>query len=422
VNKRKVVITGLGAVTALGLSFEDTFKSLLNGESGVSPAKEDILAIVPGALAASVSKEFVKAVPRTESLLDRATQFGLAAAREAIADAAFQPTAAECGRVGVYVGTGMGGADSLDPMYSKLIARRLKAEVGDPASVHPLAVPRIMPNSTASWLSIYQGYRGPTYTYSVACSSSAVALGEAYRSILHGYADAIVVIGTESFLTPPSFAAWNALRVMAATDEEDLKASCKPFDRKRTGFVLGEGAAAVVLESEEFAARRGRRIYGSVVGFGCTSDASHITLPSRDGQSAAMRIALQELSENGLSPTDIGYVNAHGTATPAGDVTETESMKDAFGPHAAHLAISSTKSMHGHLIGAAGALEFAVSIKAMVTGSIPPTANLRDQDPACDLDYVPVTARHGLGLKAVMSNSFAFGGTNASLIALRADS
>ena len=420
----RVSVSGIGAVTPLGLSFGDTFESLLSARSGVAPIANDRIAtLVPGALAAAVSPTFDARVGRLEAGLDRATQLALAAAREALADAGLGDwskvdSVLDRARVGVYVGTGLGGAHSLDPLYQRLFARIHGVEKGDAGSMHPLTVPRIMPNAAASWLSIEQGLRGPTSTFTVACSSSAVALGEAVRAIRHGYVDAVVVIGTEAFLTPGAFAAWNALRVMARPDPADVASSCKPFDKNRSGFVLGEGAAALVLEREDIARSRGARSRGIVAGYGISSDASHITLPSRDGQVAAVRQAMNECR---LSPSDIQYVNAHGTATAAGDATETESIKEAFGSHAANLAVSSTKSMHGHLIGAGGALEFAIALEAMRTGSLPPTANLVDQDPQCDLDYVPRQARHGAPLSAVMSNSFAFGGTNVSLIAHRAE-
>lgn len=421
----RVSVSGIGAVTPLGLSFADTFESLLAANSGVATVANDRIAtLVPGALAAAVSPSFDGKVGRLEASLDRATQLALAAARAALADAGLDDwsrvdaTTLDRSRVGVYVGTGLGGAHSLDPLYLRLHARVLGVEKGDPASMHPLTVPRIMPNAAASWLSIEQGLRGPTSTFTVACSSSAVALGEAVRAIRHGYVDAVVVIGTEAFLTPGAYTAWNALRVMARPDATDVSTSCKPFDRNRSGFVLGEGAAALVLEREDIARSRGARSRGIVAGYGTSSDASHITLPSRDGQVAAMRQAMNECR---LSPSDIQYVNAHGTATVAGDVTETESIKEAFGAHAFDLAMSATKSMHGHLIGAGGALEFAIALEAMRTGSLPPTANLVDPDPRCDLDYVPRQARHGAPLSAVMSNSFAFGGTNVSLVAHRAE-
>jgi 3-oxoacyl-[acyl-carrier-protein] synthase II len=282
--------------------------------------------------------------------------------------------------------------------------------------MHPLSVPRMMANASMALVAMRYGFRGMGNTYSVACASSAIATGEAYRAIRHGYLDAAVVIGTEALLTAGSLVAWNALRVMARPDPQRPSASCKPFSADRTGFVLGEGGAALVLESQARAARRGARPRAELAGYGCSSDAKHLTAPSVEGQSAAMR---QALSEAQLSPSAIQYLNAHGTATDAGDVTESASIREVFGASAAQLAVSSTKAVHGHLIGAGGALELALSIMAMESGSIPPTAHLDKPDPRCDLDYVPREARHGCRIDAVMSNSFAFGGSNAALVARR---
>lgn len=411
---RNVVVTGLGMVSALGLNRDACFEALLNGRSGISVASPEIRALCPNALSAALPPEFDSLVDKADSGLDRATKMGIVAAKEALVDAEFDAAVDERDRVGVYVGVGLGGTCTLDEMYARFYGRIYKAQSGDPKLTHPLSVPRTMANSTAAWISIHNGFRGPTNTYSVACASSAVALGEAYRAIRHGYADAILVVGTEAMLVPGAYVARNMMRVMATPIHDNPGASCKPFAKDRSGFVLGEGAAALLLECEESARRRGQGIYGKMAGYGCTSDATHLTAPSSEGQMAAMRLAL---AESGRRVTSIGYINAHGTATAVGDVVETASIKGVFGAHAGNIAISSTKALHGHLIGAAGAFEFAVSLMALKTGSIPPTANLTEPDPECDLDYVPCHARHGQRLEAVMSNSFAFGGTNACLVA-----
>jgi 3-oxoacyl-(acyl-carrier-protein) synthase len=411
---RGVVVTGLGMISALGLNRNDCFQALQNGRSGVGVAARDIRTLFPDALAASLPAGFDALVEKSEAGFDRATKVGLIAAREALADAEFEVPSNERGRVGVYVGVGMGGTCTLNDIYAKFFGRMFNAESGDPKVTHPLSVPRTMANSTAAWISIQNGFRGPTHTYSVACSSSAVAIGEAYRAIKHGYAETVLVVGTEAMLVPGAYVAWNMMRVMATPNKDDPSASCKPFSKGRSGFVLGEGAAALLLESEESARRRGKTAYAKITGYGCTSDATHITTPSKEGQMAAMRLALED-SKRPLN--EISYINAHGTATAVGDVIETESIKGVFGVHAKKLAVSSTKAMHGHLIGGAGALEFGISLMALKTGIIPPTANLTESDPECDLDYVPCQARHGQQVHAVMSNSFAFGGTNACLIA-----
>jgi 3-oxoacyl-[acyl-carrier-protein] synthase II len=260
------------------------------------------------------------------------------------------------------------------------------------------------------------GLHGPSHTYSVACASSAVAIGEAYRAIRDGYLDAAVVAGCEAMLTSGALMAWNALRVMAKPHAEDPSRSCRPFSQDRSGFVLGEGGGAIVLESEARAAARGHNALAELCGYGCSSDAAHLTAPSSAEQINAMQQALEDA---GLRPEQIQYLNAHGTATDAGDVTETESIRGVFGAAAGQLAISSTKAMHGHLIGASGILELALSVMAMKTGSLPPTATLEHPDPRCDLDFIPQTARHGCNISAIMSNSFAFGGSNVSLVARR---
>ncbi len=403
-------------VTPLGLNRDDTFNAAIAARSAVSLAPAPILKWLPQALAAQVPAGFEVGLSRAEAGLDRATQFSLRAALEAMTDAGFSPTAEQKQRVGIYVGIGMGGAQTLDMLYTKFFEQLQRAalENRDPTVIHPLAVPRMMANASAAAVSIAHQFRGPTFTYSVACSSSAVAAGEAYRAIRHGYIDSAIVIGTEAMLTPGSFVAWNALRVMAKQRPGELEASCRPFDRDRTGFVLGEGATALVLQAQGMEGLCSRAAYAELCGYGTTTDGTHITLPSAEGQTRAMQAAL---ADSGLPADAIGYINAHGTATDAGDVTETQSIKGAFGAHAQRLAVSSTKALHGHLIGAAGAMELALSVLALASGRIPPTAHLDHTDARCDLDYVPRIAREGQHLQAVMSNSFAFGGTNVSLIA-----
>jgi 3-oxoacyl-(acyl-carrier-protein) synthase len=417
---RKVYIKGIGMVTPLGLTRDDTFSGALAGRSAIGVAPDSIVQLLPLALAAQVPSGFEAKLTNAQTRLDRATQFAIVAAQEAIKDASFKPNEQQKQRTGIYVGVGMGGAQTIDALYTRFFEQlqRAAAENRDPTVMHPLAVPRMMANASAAWVSIEHGLRGPTYTYSVACSSSAVALGEAYRALRHGYIDTAIVIGTEAILTPGSFVVWNALRVMAKKRNDSPEASCRPFDADRTGFVLGEGAAALVLEAQGAASSCERAPYAEMCGYGTTTDGLHITLPSAEGQTRAMNIALDD---SGLPAQAIGYLNAHGTATDAGDVTETQSIKDAFGLHANKLAISSTKAVHGHMIGAGGAVEFALSVLALACGKIPPTANLDKPGEGCDLDFVPRIARNAPDLQAVMSNSFAFGGTNVSLIARKVE-
>ena len=418
---RRVSIRGIGMVTPLGLTTRDSFEAAVQGKSAIAPAPDSIVKLLPHALAAQVSPGFELGQTRAVAGLDRATQFTLVAVQQALDDAGFEASAAQKSRTGVYVGIGMGGAHTIDTLYTRFFEQlqRAAAENRDPTIIHPLAIPRMMANSGAAAVSIQHQLRGQSFTYSIACASSAVAIGEAYRALRHGYIDTAVVVGTEAMLTPGSYVAWNALRVIAKPHESGLQASCRPFDSARNGFVLGEGACALVLQAEEVDLSCRRAAYAELCGYGTTTDGAHITLPSAEGQTLAMSAAL---ADAGLSPAAIGYLNAHGTATTAGDLIETESIKAAFGGHAYRLPISSTKAVHGHLIGAGGALEFALSVLALEAGRIPPTAHLDHADPGCDLDFVPKVARDAPGLQAVMSNSFAFGGTNVSLIARRFES
>jgi len=335
-----------------------------------------------------------------------------------MADAGIEANPADARRFGVYAGIGFGGAQTVDGLYERFYTNlHDPAQAGrNPTVMHPLSVPRMMANAPAALVSMRYGLHGASHTYSVACASSAVAIGEAFRAIRDGYLDAAIVVGTEAMLTPGSMMAWNALRVMARPNADDPARSCRPFSQDRTGFVLGEGAAAIVLESEARVRARGHRVLGELCGYGSTSDADHLTAPSTDEQVRAMQ---QALGQAGMTPDQIQYLNAHGTATDAGDVVETQSIRTVFGDAAARLAVSSTKSMHGHLIGASGILEFAISMMAMQQGDLPPTATLEVPDPRCDLDFIPRTARRGVKVDAVMSNSFAFGGSNVSLLARR---
>jgi 3-oxoacyl-[acyl-carrier-protein] synthase II len=273
-----------------------------------------------------------------------------------------------------------------------------------------------MNNAAGSNVAVRHGLRGPFANFSTACSSSAMAIGEAMRTIESGRADALVAGGSEALLTPATLLAWQALRTLAPADPDAPEASCKPFDRRRSGLVLGEGAAAFVLESESHARARGARIHAFVTGYGNTCDAVHMSRPDRDGQARAMRDAL---GESELEPRDIAYINAHGTATAVGDVVEADAINAVFGARAPEMRVSSTKSLHGHLLGAAGALEFAVALLALEEGILPPTAFLEEPDPACALRHIALKAERIAPPRAVMSNSFAFGGSNVVLIAAR---
>lgn len=403
---RRVVITGLGILSPVGNSPQEFFSSLAAGRSGIRRLSADFADRLSVKIAAEVDFDagayFSKKAART---MDRASQLAMVAASQAWQDAGMQLPENEKKAAGVYIGTGMGGAGTLEESYVQLLrqnARRL----------HPLTVVMAMNNAAASCVSMAHCLKGPCLTFSTACSSSAVAIGEAFRLIKHGYANVMLAGGTESLLTYGVFMSWESIGTLAL-EAEDPGASCRPFAKDRTGFVLGEGAAVLVLESLDRAMKRGARIYGEVIGYGSTADADHITKPSVEGQASAMEAALEEA---GIGPGAVDYINAHGTATVANDVVETQALKKVFGPRAYEIPVSSTKSMHGHLLGAAGAVELVASVLAIEHQTAPPTATLTAPDPECDLDYVPRTARTGLKIDTVMSNSFAFGGTNAVLV------
>ena len=305
-----------------------------------------------------------------------------------------------------------GGANTIESEYDQLFRHNADR-------IKPLTVLMVMNNASASHISIEFGLSGPCLTVSTACASSTNAIGEAFRQIRDGYVDVMLAGGTEAFLTYGSFRGWESLRVLAMEDPNDPSKSCKPFSKNRSGLVLGEGAAVVVLEEMERAVRRGAPIYAELLGYGSTSDAFHMTKPSFEGQARSMSEALKEA---GVMPKNIDYINAHGTATQWNDLLETQAIKNIFGEYAYKLPISSSKSMHGHTMGAAGAIEFVVSLLAIKHQAIPPTTNLDQPDPECDLDYVPNIGRKGVKVNTVMSNSFAFGGTNAVLIARKVES
>ncbi len=405
---RRVAVTGMGVISAVGNTAEAFFQNLAAGTSGIRRISTDFADKLQVRVAADSAFKGEDFYSRKElGLLDRTSQMAVAAASQAWTESGLELCEEEKQRSGVYLGTGMGGANSLDEMFGKLYR-------DEAVRVSPLFVTKIMSNAPASHISMRYGLTGPCLTFSTACSSSAVSIGEAFRQIKGGYADIMLAGGSESLLAYGSFKCWESLGVLAPEDAENPSATCRPFSKDRAGFVLGEGAAIVVLEEMERARRRGATIYGEVAGYGSTADARHITSPSKDGQSRAMRQALEEAR----TPFgEIDYINAHGTATLKNDIVETQAIKEVCGERARSIPVSSTKSMHGHLLGATGAVEFVAALLAMKHQTIPPTAHLRIPDPECDLDYVPNTGRTGVRVRTIMSNSFAFGGTNAVLVA-----
>jgi len=407
---RRVAVTGIGVISPLGANLVEFHRALAEGRSGIRRLPPEIAQGSGVQVGATVQWNPASLLKPAESdNLDRVSQFALEAAAQAIASSGLEP-APRRERIGVYWGTGLGGAHTLDASYWQVYGKR-------EWRVRPLTVVMAMNNAAGSNVALRHGLRGPFANFSTACSSSAMALGEAMRAIAAGRADAMIAGGAEALLTPGTLVAWQAMRALASADRSDPAASCKPFDRRRSGLVLGEGAAAFVLEDESRALARGARIHALLTGYGNSCDATHISRPDRDGQVRAMREALAEAS---LEARAIGYINAHATATAVGDVVEAEAINEVFGPAAGEVRVSSTKSMHGHLLGGAGALEFAVALLALEQGIIAPTAFLEQPDPACRLRHVALRAERIGPLRAVMSNSFAFGGSNVVLIAERA--
>ena len=408
---RRVAVTGAGVVSPLGKSLAEFHAALAEGRSGIRRLPESVTqgsGVQVGALVDWNPAPMFKEAEAAN--IDRVSQFALAAAAQALAASRLDLSTADRDRIGVYWGTGMGGAHTLESAYKHVYG------AGE-WRLRPLTVVMAMNNAAGSNVAVRHGLRGPFANFSTACSSSAMALGEAMRTIMAGRADAIVAGGSEALLTPGTLAAWQALRTLAPADAADPAASCKPFDKRRAGLVLGEGAAAFVLEEESRARARGAPIHALLTAYGNSCDAAHMSRPDRDGQVRAMREALIEA---GLEPKAIGYINAHGTATAVGDIVEAEAINVVFGAAASDVPVSSTKSLHGHLLGGAGALEFAVALLALEKGVLAPTAFLEQPDPACRVRHVRLRAERVAPPRAVMSNSFAFGGSNVVLIAERA--
>jgi 3-oxoacyl-[acyl-carrier-protein] synthase II len=407
----RVVITGMGIVSPVGKTLVEFFSNLMAGQSGIKRLQTDFIEKLSIRIGAPVEGfhpgDYFNKIQLTS--IERFSQFALVAAAQAVQDAQLELGESEWCRAGVYMGSCQGGATTLENAYAELFHH-------ESSRIKPLSVLLTMNNAAASHISIKYHLQGSNITYATACSSSAIAIGEAFRQIKHGYADVMLAGGSEAMLTLGAIKAWEALQTLAHEDPGNAGASCKPFEKNRSGLVLGEGAAVLVLEDAERAIKRGAKIYAELVGYDCSSDSSHIAKPDAAGQA---RTIMNALCDARLRPQDIHYINAHGTATLAGDIEETKAIKHVFGAHAAHIPVSSTKSMHGHLMGATGAVEFMAAVLALQHNAIPPTINLHEPDPECDLDYVPNQGRTDIKLNAVMSNSFAFGGSNAVLIAKR---
>ncbi len=404
---RRVAISGIGVVSPLGHTVAELFVQARAGRSGVHLLETPFARRLNSPLVASVRHDVAARFDATQArLLDRFSLFALYAANQAVSDAQQALLGLARHRAGVFVGTGMGGVTTMDSGYQTLYG-----EGSD--RIKPFTILMGMHNAAAAWIGIEHDLQGPNMTYSTACSSSAVAIGEAWLKVASGQLDVALAGGAEAPLANGSLKAWDSLHTVAAVDPDAPQASCRPFSKNRSGMVLGEGAAMLLLEPWDRAVARGAPIHGEVLGYGQSNDASHITRPSMEGQVAAMQAAL---TSAGMQPQQIDAINAHGTGTLVNDVTETRAIKALFGAHAARLPISATKAIHGHLLGAAGALEAVLALLALKHRVSLPTMHLQHSDPDCDLDYVPNQAREGVTARTVMSNSFAFGGTNAVLV------
>lgn len=405
--KRRVVITGLGLVTPLGVGLDNVWSKILAGVSGVGPITRFDASRHDTKIAAEVkgfaAEEYI--APKELKRLDLFVQYALAATKIAVEDASLDMTSEDAERVGVIVGTGLGGLPTLEKYHSILLER-------GPSRISPFFIPMLIANEAPGNIAIQYGMKGPNLSIVTACATGAHSIGDACRVIQYDDADVMIAGGTEANLTPLTVGGFNALKALSTRNDAPEKAS-RPFDKERDGFVIAEGAGIVVLEELEHARKRGARIYAEIVGYGYNGDAYHITAPSPDGDGSirCMRLALKDA---GITPEDVDYINAHGTSTDLNDSSETLAIKKVFGEKAYKVPVSSTKSMTGHLLGAAGAVEAIFSVLAIRDQVCPPTVNYEHPDPECDLDYVPNTARK-CNIKVVISNSFGFGGTNAVL-------
>ncbi len=403
---RRVVITGMGVFASTGKNAESFYQSMVAGKSAVRRIQQ----FDPSALSVQIAAEIPDYNPldyfpaKRLDLLDPFSQYALLASKEAMDASGIELRDEERPRFGVVTGTGMGGAQTFETGYFKLFAENA-------VRLHPFTIPKIMHNAATSQICMDFGAQGPALTTATACSSSGHAIGEAFHLIKHDMADIMLTGGTEAPITFGMIRSWESVRVLASGNGDPSKA-CRPFSLDREGLVMGEGAAMFLFEELEHAKARGAKILAEIAGYGLSSDASHITQPSIDGPARAVKMALAEARVN---PEEVDYINAHGTGTRINDVTETRVIKEVFGDHARKLAISSTKSMHAHVMGATGAVELAATVQTVDRGIIPPTANYTQPDPECDLDYVPNQAREK-AVRVAISNSFAFGGLNAVLL------
>lgn len=406
--KRRVVVTGLGALTPLGNSVDESWEGAIAGRSGIGPITKfdssSFSSKIAGELKNFDPQQYVdkKEIRRYDDF----AIYALAASEMAMADAALTINNEFSSRAGVIIGSAIGGVSTIESEIRVLIK-------SGPRKISPFAVPAILANLAAGHVSIRFGAKGPINCAVTACAAGTSAIGDAYKTIAYGDADIMITGGVEAAISPLAVGGFCAMRALSVRNNEPQKAS-RPFDKDRNGFVIGEGCGIIILEELSFALKRGARVYAEVAGYGCTSDAFHMAAPppGHEGAARSMQVAIQDA---GLQPTDIDYINAHGTSTPLNDLYETQAIKSLFEDHAKKLMVSSTKSMTGHMLGATGGVEAIFAIKALQQGIIPPTINLDNPDPECDLDYVPKVARHKK-INIAMSNTFGFGGVNAVLV------
>jgi 3-oxoacyl-[acyl-carrier-protein] synthase II len=406
--QRRVVVTGMGLITPLGVNLKDSWDGLVNGRSGIGRITQFDPTAYDTQIAGEVKGfDIDKYVPKKEQKkMDRFIHFSLAATQMALEDSGYTVQEDEKNRIGTIIGVGMGGLPYIEKQYDILKER-------GPGRVSPFFIPAVITNLASGQISMTYGLKGPNYAVTSACASGGHAISEATEMIRQGRCDMMIAGGTEAVVTPMAIAGFASMRAMS-TRNDNPEAASRPWDRDRDGFVLSEGCGILILEDYEHASQRGAKIYCEVVGYGSSSDAYHMTSPSPGGEGAA-RAMKECLQDAAIDPNLIGYINAHGTSTPAGDELESNAVKAVFGDHAKKLWVSSTKSMTGHTLGAAGAVESVISIQALMTGVVPPTINLDNPSPDCDLDYVPKAAREKK-LNYVLNNTFGFGGTNCSLL------
>jgi 3-oxoacyl-[acyl-carrier-protein] synthase II len=413
VSNRRVVVTGTGLITALGTGTEKNWQAMLAGKSGIAPITRFDVAKLDTRFAGEV-KDFVPEQyidKREVRRMDLFAQYAVAAAEMAVKESGLpigtdKPHGYQQERVGVIVGSGIGGIASLEEQHKKGLEKGFDR-------LSPFFIIQMIINMAPGLISIRYGAKGPNWSPVSACATSAHAIGEAWKAIRLGECDAVIAGGAEAAITPLGMGGFSVMKALS-THNDNPAAASRPFDKERDGFVMGEGAGIIILEELEAAKKRGATILAELVGYGANSDANHVTAPAPEGEGAArcMRLAL---ASSGLNPEDVGYINAHGTSTPYNDANESKAIKTVFGAHAKKLAVSSTKSMTGHMLGAAGGAEAVVSVLALLRGVLPPTINYTTPDPDCDLDYVPNQPRE-VRVEAAMSNSFGFGGTNAVLL------